>query len=85
MTYYTFSIYDTKAQNYHVPYFLKNEAIAIRQFGDMVNDPDTTINKHPEDYTLFKLGSWDDQNSKFTQEKTPKALGTGVEFKLDII
>ena len=83
MTYYTFSIYDTKAQYYHLPYNLKNEAVAIRQFGDMVNDKETTINKHPEDYTLFKIGTWDDQNAKYSLEKTPKSLGTGVEFKID--
>lgn len=82
MTYYTFSIYDSKAQNYHIPYFLKNEAIAIREFADLVNDPKTSINKHPEDYTLFNLGTWDDQNAQFKQNKSPKALGTGVEFQL---
>jgi len=85
MTYYTFSIYDVKAQNYHIPYNLKNEAIAIREFADIVNDPQTSIYKHPEDYTLFKIGTWDDQNAQFKLEKTPKALGTGVEFKVDII
>jgi hypothetical protein len=51
----------------------------------MINDPETTLSKHPEDYTLFKLGTWDDQNSKYKQEKTPKAIGNGVEFKIDII
>ena len=63
MLYQIFTIYDSKAQNYHIPYQFKNEAIAIRQFGDMCNDPETTISKHPEDYTLFHLGAWDDQNS----------------------
>lgn len=85
MIYHTFTIYDIKAQNYHIPYNLKNEAIAQREFADIVNDTNTTINKHPEDYTLFKIGTWDDQTAQFKQKKSPISLGTGVEFKLDII
>ena len=59
MTYFTFTIYDVKAKHYHIPYNLKNEAIAIRQFGDMVNDKENVIQKHPEDYTLFySIQNW---------------------------
>ena len=85
MTYFTFSIYDSKAKNYHIPYNLKNEAVAVREFADIVNDPKSSIYKHPEDYTLFKIGTWDDHDAKFKLESTPKSLAKGVELKIDVI
>ena len=59
-----FSIYDTKSETYFQPIFLMNEAMMLRQFADMANDKDCAISKHPEDYTLYHLGSWQDQDSK---------------------
>jgi hypothetical protein len=59
-----YSIYDTKSETYYQPIFLLNEAMMLRQFADMANDKDCAISKHPEDYTLYHLGSWQDQDSK---------------------
>ena len=76
-----FSIYDSKAQAYFPPFCLHNPQMAIRQFSDMVIDPESRISKHPEDYTLFQLGEWDDQTSKYKISKnSPESLGNGVQF-----
>ena len=76
-----FSIYDAKAQAYFPPFYLHNSQMAIRQFGDMVNDPESRVSKHPEDYTLFNLGEWDDQTSNYKIAKnSPESLGNGVQF-----
>jgi len=55
-----FSIFDVKAQAYLPPFVLPSEAMAIRVFGDCVNSNDHQFAKHPGDYTLFKLGTFDD-------------------------
>ena len=34
--------------------------MAVRAFGDIVNDPRTMINKHPADFTLVSVGEVDD-------------------------
>ena len=76
-----FSIYDSKAQAYFPPFYLHNSQMAIRQFGDMVNDPESRVSKHPEDYTLFHLAEWDDQDSKHkTPKNSPESLGNGAQF-----
>jgi len=75
-----FTIFDSKANAYLTPFFLHNEQMAIRVFRDCVNEPTHQFGKHPEDYTLFKIGSWDDDKSKFLTTN-PIALGNGVEFK----
>ena len=76
-----FSIYDSKAQAYFPPFCLHNPQMAIRQFTDMVNDIESRISKHPEDYTLFQIAEWDDQDSKYKIPKnSPESLGNGVQF-----
>lgn len=80
MIHQIFSIYDSKAEAYFPPFFLPNKSMAIRQFGDMVTDDKYQTSKHPEDYTLFHLGQWNDNSSEHELHKSIKSLGNGVEF-----
>jgi len=82
MIYHVFSIHDSKADAYFPPFYLHNINMAMRQFGDMCNDPSSNISKHPEDYTLFTLGKWDDNNGQFKIKVNNTSLGNGVEFVL---
>jgi len=74
-----FSIYDSKADAYLTPFFLHQEAMAIRVFSDCINSETHQFGKHPEDYTLFSIGTWEDQSGKFSTTN-PKSIGNGVEF-----
>lgn len=78
-----FAIYDTKAESYLQPFFSQTRGAAIRAFTDSVNDTtgESQFAKHPEDYTLFHLGHYDDQTSVITQNSTPQSLGVAIEFK----
>ncbi len=79
-----FSIYDSKAQAYFPPFCLHNPQMALRQFSDMVNDPETRISKHPEDYTLFQIGEFHDSNAKINISKdSPKSLSNGIQLLVD--
>ena len=59
-----FSIYDTKAAVYTGTFFEANNAVAIRRFTDLVNDPRCPLNKHPEDYYLVAIGVFNDENGR---------------------
>jgi len=78
-----FAIYDSKAESYLQPFFSQTRGSAIRAFTDSVNDTtgESQFAKHPEDYTLFHLGEFDDQNAKLTENATPISLGVAIEFK----
>ena len=76
-----FSIYDSKAEAYHQPFYLTTKSLAIRQFTDLANDNSSQISKHPADFTLFYIGEYDDHTASFDLEKTKIALGTALEFK----
>jgi len=74
-----FTIYDSKAKAYLVPFFLHEDGMAVRVFADCINDATHQFGKHPEDYTLFNIGHWSDDKAKFLTNN-PIALGNGIEF-----
>jgi len=74
-----FTIYDSKAKAYLTPFFMHEEGMALRVFADCINDQEHQFGKHPEDYTLFNIGSWTDDKAKFLTNN-PIALATGIEL-----
>lgn len=76
-----FSVYDVGVEAYMNPFFMRSRGEALRAFSNLCNDPQTSMFKNPEDYTLFELASYDDSTGKFTNETTPLSLGVAVEFK----
>ncbi len=62
-----FAIFDKKAKMYASPYFLPEDAQAIRAFGDLVTDPKSSIFAHPEDFSLYRLSFFDDCSGCFGQ------------------
>ena len=79
-----FSIYDAKAESYVTPWFQPTFGLAERIFTDEVNNPESTLNKHPEDYTLFYLGEMDQDTGKIETEATPKPLAKALEVNNQI-
>src|SRR5258708_3350659 len=57
---HAYCVYDRKAQLYNVPFFAITDGSAVRSFQDLANDPQTTVGRHPLDYVLFRVGSFDD-------------------------
>lgn len=76
-----FAIYDSKANAYLSPFFLPTVGMAVRVFSDCVNSKDHQFGAHPEDYTLFHLGIFDDTTCSFEKLDSKKALHNGVELK----
>ena len=75
-----YSVYDSKAQTYNVPFFMKQDGQALRAFIDLVNNPQTDVAKHPEDYALFLLGSFDDEDGVIDPVQQPKCIAKAWEL-----
>ena len=75
-----FAIHDSKAEAYLPPFNLPNTQMAVRTFTDCVNSDDHAFAQHPEDYTLFQLGEFDDSNGKITLMQTKMPIGNGLDF-----
>lgn len=80
MIYKIYSIFDSKAESYTLPFFQQTEPMAIRTFADWCNDPNHTFGKHPEDYTLFESGTYDDSTGTITQNKI-SSITNGITLK----
>jgi len=73
-----FSIYDSKAAAYLTPFFLPRTEMAIRAFVGCLKESDHQFAKHPEDFTLFQVGSFDPNTAKFTDLKESVTVITGL-------
>ena len=80
MTTELFSIWDSAAQRYLEPFFAPTIEYAIRQFRQAVNKPDHQFNLYPEDYTLFHVGSFDQEEGQLQPLATPHSLGVAISF-----
>lgn len=73
------SVFDVKAGIYTQPTFVVGVGAAIRSFTDAVNEQGHPFAKHAADYTLFRVGEWDDEQGVFHAE-VPQSLGNALEF-----
>lgn len=75
-----FAIYDAKAEAYMQPFFVQAQGVATREFDKLCNDAEHPIGQHPEDYTLFLLGTWNKWEGHM-EACVPKACGNGLDYK----
>jgi hypothetical protein len=73
------AIYDTKAEAFSQPVFVQSHGAAVRSFSDQVNGGgDNNLANHPEDFTLFAFGEFDDSTGVFTIDKAPIELAKAI-------
>ena len=78
------SVKDQKVGVYFQPFFARTKAEAMRTFQDLATEPEHMFAKHPEDFVLFLLSEWNEDNGYFDNMPTPIALCRGSDFiKLD--
>jgi len=75
-----FAIYDSGISTWLPPLYARNKGEIMRWFSEAVNDSTSKLAKHPSDFTIFEIGTWDDGNCKFDLLKTPVSLGIAIEF-----
>lgn len=57
--------YDSKAHAYCKPFYVSHVDLGIRAFMAAANTPGQELHEHPEDFTLFHIGSFNDENARF--------------------
>ena len=73
-----YTIYDVASGIHMRPFFGPADGQAIRQFKDIATDADHEIGKHPEDYTLLRIGTFNERDGTLTPE-TPEKLISGLQ------
>lgn len=73
-----YTVFDNAVKAFLQPFFARSHGEAIRNFTDAVNDPKTSLNAHPHDYSLWHIGDFDD-NSANIVANPPERLLSGTE------
>lgn len=74
-----YTVFDSAAQAYLQPFFFQADGQAKRAFGELVNDKTHSFGKHPDDYTLFLIGYYDDATG-LIEPVTVQSLGNALEY-----
>ncbi len=77
---FVFSIFDSKADAYLLPFFSRNRGVALRQFMSAVQDESSDFHRYAGDYTLFEIGTWDDSEGVLTEHGAKVNLGVAIQF-----
>lgn len=75
-----FTIHDMKAAAYLPLFLLHNEQMAIRTFSDCCNDKAHAFGMHPEDYSLWQVGIFNDKTGEIKYITPHISHGKGNEF-----
>lgn len=80
MIYKVFTVFDVVGNAYLQPFFMTTTGQAIRGFSDVVNDPSHQFNKHPNDYYLCELGTFDDSIASLVTYPEIVRIGCAREY-----
>lgn len=72
-----YTVHDKKALTYGPPFWQATDGVAVRMFQELANDRSSTVGRHPADFALYRVGSYDDS--------TGALVGVQPEFVVDAI
>ena len=75
-----YSVFDMKVEAFRQPFFFRTKGEALRAWSDLVNDSQSEINAHPEDYVLYEFGTMDSSTGKMEVHDTPLVVGAARDF-----
>ncbi len=73
-----YTIYDVASRAFMRPFFSQADGQAIRGFKDIALDAEHDVGTHPEDYTLYRIGTFNDATGKIAGEELEKLI-TGLQ------
>ncbi len=74
-----YSVFDVASGAYMRPFMCQADGEASRMFSDLANDKEHPMGQHPEDYSLCRLGSFNDQTGDI-RESDVEVMCTGLEM-----
>jgi len=84
MKYLVCAVYDRVAQVHGIPNYVLSKGGTVRAFADQINSPnkDNQLYQHPDDFDMYYLGTFDDEDAKHTMLDKPELLARGAHLKI---
>lgn len=76
-----YSVYDSKAEAYLIPFFASTDAVAMRMFTQAAADPNHNFHQFAADYTLFHIGEWDEEKGSLIPAEAHYNLGNALAMQ----
>lgn len=77
-----YAVLDKAANLYMAPFFVIAEGLAVRDFVDEANNPSSLLAKHAKDFSLYRLGSFDDATGSFFLHAEPQYVLSAVNAQM---
>lgn len=75
-----FSMYDKKTKVFSDPHCYRTIEEARRSFGQAAQDEKTLINKHPDDFELYFVGTFNEENGYYQPLEMRELVCSGSDF-----
>lgn len=69
-----YAVRDNKVGSYFDPMFFPHVAACVRMLTEVVQDNKSTLSKHPQDFELYELGTYDDSRGDLDVLPNPKFI-----------
>jgi len=74
------AVFDRALGGFNRPFYVQARGLALRSFQDELNRPDSELAKHPADYELWQLGTWDEESGEFEGYKAKQRIALGSDL-----
>lgn len=75
-----YAIYDSKSESWSRPVYSRNDATCQREVRDVLANGQTPYSLHPEDYGLYRLGTWSEFKPFFEYDQQPELVNMLVQL-----
>jgi len=75
-----FCLLDTKVSAFATPFFMPHIGNAVRACAELGQDMTTTVGRHPADFHLYEIGTYDDQTGLMEALRQPISHGPVLAF-----
>ena len=75
-----YSVKDEAVGVFFQPFFAAHDIIAIRMFQAGLKREDNLLSNYPNDYALYRIGTWAERTGKVIPENPPVRLGYARDF-----
>lgn len=77
---FVFAVRDRQLDAFMRPFTAESVGTARRAFQDDANDKDSPVNKHPEDYELYQIGTYDANAGALQPSQKPVLIAIASEL-----
>ena len=83
MRLFLYTVHDSCAGVYERPWCARSDGEAMRSFQTIACDATHPIGQHPEHYSIFRVGTWDDNSAKLEPEVPKTHLANAIDLVVE--